>query len=269
MTAQGKSQNTVKTYLNAIQQFLLYHKNNLNSISQTSVDKFFSKFSSRSQTQNIKKFAIKIFLNFIYTSGNKQFKVIPIVIKTKSVNRSEPQFLSYDEQKRFFLMLKNDRRYFRDYVLFSFMIAGGLRLNEVLNLHINDVEHDSIILRESKTGSGKVLFKRSLKRLVNEYLKVRKNIEPATREDYLFLSRLKTKIYPRTIQFAFKKYLKLAKIGKDITPHSLRHSFAVRLRESGSDIEVIRRLLRHRHIQSTLIYSHVSDLILKDALEKI
>jgi integrase/recombinase XerD len=266
LRGEGKSPQTVTTYLFAVKKFLEYHDGSLSKINQNSIDRFFPRFYPVASTQNLRKNSIRKFLTYLRNSKriSKQF-----TIRIKPTNRQEPSYLSYEEQRRFLALLKNDRRYYRDYVLFSFMIFSGLRLSEVLNLRISDCETDSIIIRQSKNGSGKILFKNALKKLVIDYLKVRKELEPFGREEVLFLSNRKRRLDARTVQLAFHKYLKLAKIHKDISVHGLRHTFACRLRESGSDIETIRRLLRHRNIQSTLVYSHVADSSLKQSLERM
>jgi integrase/recombinase XerD len=266
LKGEGKSPRTTTTYLVAVRKFLEFHDGSISKITQNSIDRFFPKFYPCQATQNLRKNSIRKFLAYLRSSKriSKQF-----TIRIKNLNRKEPSYLSYEEQKRFLAVLKNDRRYYRDYVLFSFMIFSGLRLSEVLSLRVDDVQTDSIIIRQSKNGSGKIIFKNCLKKLVSDYLKVRKEIEPYGREEFLFLSNRKKRINSRTIQIILKKYLKLAKIQKQLTPHSCRHAFATRLRESGSDIETIRRLLRHRNIQSTLCYSHVADSSLKQSLERM
>jgi integrase/recombinase XerD len=266
LKAEGKSPRTTTTYLVAVKKFLEFHDGNLSKITQNSIDRFFPKFYPCQATQNLRKNSIRKFLAYLRNSKriSKQF-----TIRIKPINRQEPSYLSFEEQRRFLTLLKNDRRYYRDYVLFSFMIFSGLRLSEVLSLRVDDVQTDSIIIRQSKNGSGKIIFKNCLKKLVSDYLKVRKEIEPYGREESLFLSNRKRKLESRTVQLSFHKYLKLAKIHKDISVHGLRHTFACRLRESGSDIETIRRLLRHRNIQSTLCYSHVADSSLKQSLERM
>ena len=265
LSAEGKSKNTIKNYKVAVKQFLKLHKNNLSSISQESIDNFFSGFNARNQTQNLKKMAVTKFLTFLFDRKliRNQFK-----ISCKNIVLPEPEYLSIPEQTRFFDVLQSDPKHYRDFILFSTMLFTGMRISEVLNLRYNDVQDDHLVIRESKTGAGKVYIRNKLKALLKSHLEAQKGRPGALRNDFIFLSKQKTRLTERMVQLLIKKYLRLAGIKKDLSPHSLRHTFAARLRQSGSDIEIIQRTLRHKHIQSTMRYSHIKDQELNDAVER-
>ena len=263
LQAEGKSVNTIKNYAVAVKQFLSFHKNNLNKITQESTDSFFSNFNSRNQTQNFKKNAINKFLSFLFE--RKHIKK-PIRVKIKGITPPEPEFLSKSEQERFFEVLQTDSVRIRDFTLFATMLYTGLRISEVLNLKLKDAQEDHFIIRDSKTGAGKAYMRDKLYPLLLDYIKSRRiKLKP---NDYIFQSNRQTRLSERMVQTLIKKYLKLAGIKKDLSPHSLRHTFAARLRQSGSDIEIIRRSLRHKHIQSSARYSHIDDEDLQNAIEK-
>jgi len=263
LQAEGKSANTIKNYLVAVRQFLKAHKNSLPAITQESIDTFLSGFNSRNQTQNLKKNAIAKFLAFLFDRGHiKQ----PFKIKIKGISMSEPEYLSIIEQDRFFEALQGNPKHIRDYILFTTMLYTGLRISEVLNLRLKDIQEDCLIIRDSKTGPGKVYMRKKLKPLLDKYLNSLKS--PIGRNDFIFQSNQKKRLTERMVQLLIKKYLYRAGIQKDLTPHSLRHTFAARLRQSGSDIEIIQRTLRHKHIQSTMRYSHIKDEDLKQAVER-
>lgn len=265
LSAEGKSSNTIKNYIVAVKQFLRAHKNNLNSITQESIDTFFSGFNARNQTQNLKKNAINKFLAFLY--ARKHLKT-PFSVKVKGITMPEPEYLTKTEQDRFFEVLQADPARNRDFILFSTMLYTGMRISEVLNLRYNDIQEDSIVIRESKTGAGKVYMRESLKTLLKGYLEAQKQRPGALINEYLFQSGRKHRLTERWIQLQIKRYLRLAGVRKDLTPHSLRHTFAARLRQSGSDLEIVQRTLRHKHIQSTMRYSHIKDEEVKNAVEK-
>jgi integrase/recombinase XerD len=70
------------------------------------------------------------------------------------------------------------------------------------------------------------------------------------------------------VQYLIKKYLRLAGIRKDLSPHSLRHTFAANLMKSSGNLGIVQESLRHKHIQSTMRYAHIGDEDLKNAVER-
>jgi site-specific recombinase XerD len=265
LKAEGKSKNTISSYIIGVRQFLRAHKNNINSITQGSIDDFFSGFNSRRQTQNSKKMAVTKFLQFLY--DRKQIKKL-FAIHCKNIVLPEPEYLSPAEQDRFFEVLQADLARNRDFILFSTMLYTGMRISEVLNLRYNDIQDDHLVIRESKTGAGKVYVRKKLQTLLKSHVEAQKQRSGAISNDYLFLSKQKTRLTERMVELLIKKYLRIAGIRKDLTPHSLRHTFAARLRQSGSDLEIVQRTLRHKHIQSTMRYSHIKDTEVVNAIEK-
>ena len=263
LKAGGKSANTISGYLITARQLLKAHKDDPRQITQESLDTFFSGFNSRNQTQNIKKAGINSFLAYLYARKwvNKQF-----IIKSHNFTLPEPEYLSKTEQDRFFEVLQTDPKRLRDFTLFATMLYTGMRISEVLNIQVKDIQEDHLVIRASKTGAGKVYVRDKLIPILEDYLN---SINPPLgRNDYIFQSKQHRRISDRMVQLLIKKYFKLAGIKKDLSPHSLRHTFAARLRQSGSDIDIIQRTLRHKHIQSTMRYSHIKDEELKDAVER-
>ena len=167
LSAAGKSANTISGYVIAARQLLRAHKNDPGRITQESLDAFFSDFNSRNQTQNIKKAAINAFLTYLYDRKrlNKRF-----IIKSRRITLPEPEFLSKAEQDRFFDVLQAAPGRERDFTLFATMLYTGLRVSEVVNLRVKDIQDDQLVVRDSKTGPGKVYIREKLKSLIDEYL---------------------------------------------------------------------------------------------------
>jgi len=267
LQAEGKSKNTLRAYLTAAEQYLIYHKTNIKSISQQSTNKFFNKFDSRTQTQSLKKNAVISFINFL--NNIKKFNK-NISIKIKNVPRVEPEYLTYEEQKKLLDLLKYDKRLWNDYFMFALMLYEGLRLNEVLNLRLGDINGQYIFLRESKSGVRRLYLKKSLQTVLkNDFMPRRKNTLPAGKEDFLFLSNRKRRFDSTSILKKLNKHLEAAGIKKKLSPHGLRHTFAARLRENGVPIEVIARQLGHKNIQTTLIYTHITKEQEIEAIESL
>jgi site-specific recombinase XerD len=263
LQAEGKSANTISGYVITARQLLRAHKNDPCQITQESLDTFFSHFNARNQTQNIKKAAVNAFLSYLYARKrlNKRF-----IIKSHNITLPEPEFLSKAEQNRFFEVLQADPARIRDYALFAAMLYTGLRVSEVVNIRLKDIQDDQLIIRDSKTGPGKGYIRKKLTILLNAYLDSFKS--PLGREDYIFQSKQRRRLSIRMVQLLIKKYLHLASIWKDLAPHSLRHTFAANLMKGSGNLGIVQRSLRHKHIQSTMRYAHIEEEDLKNAVER-
>jgi integrase/recombinase XerD len=263
LAAEGKSANTISGYLITARQLLRTHKNDPGRITQESLDTFFSSFNARNQTQNIKKAAVNAFLAYLYARKrlNKSF-----IIKSHNITLPEPEFLSKPEQDRFFEVLQVNPAQIRDYTLFAVMLYTGLRISEVVNIRLKDIQDDQLVIRQSKTGPGKGYIRKKLTALLNIYLDSFKS--PLGREDHIFQSKQRRRLSARMVQYLIKKYLRLACIQKDLSPHSLRHTFAANLMKSSGNLGIVQESLRHKHIQSTMRYAHIGDEDLKNAVER-
>ncbi|PJZ84321.1 tyrosine-type recombinase/integrase [Leptospira harrisiae] len=155
--------------------------------------------------------------------------------------------------------------------IFTLLYSSGIRIGEVLNLQVNDIdfERKAIYIRSGKGGHGRyAILADKTSSLLKQYLEI---YNP---KSYLFFSQKgkNIPISPRTIQAAFQKIRNLSKIQKYATVHTLRHSFATHLLEDGYSLVYIQKLLGHADIKSTMIYLHVSPdslLQITSPLEKI
>ena len=164
-----------------------------------------------------------------------------------------PIVLSKSEVKEF-LNCIDDIRY---RTIFSIIYSGGLRLSEVRNLKVSDIDSKAmkIIVRDGKGKKDRhTLLALNTLMLLREYWKIYKP------KDYLFLGKDGVKpLGVRAIQLAFTKYLAKTAIQKKAHVHTLRHAFATHLLDAGTDIIYIQRLMGHSSITSTTIYLHLRD----------
>ena len=142
----------------------------------------------------------------------------------------------------------------RDKVILSILYSSGLRVSELVNLLINDIDFDERTIRIRGKGDKDriVLFDKDTKELIEQYLNIRDSDS-----EYLFINKNGNKLSSRYIQLMIKKYAKEAGIEKKVTPHILRHSFATHLLKNGVDIRAIQQLLGHASLSTTQIYTSV------------
>ncbi|MBL7961500.1 site-specific integrase [bacterium] len=163
-----------------------------------------------------------------------------------------PTVLSLDEVKKIFSMIDNLKHKCLIYIIYS----AGLRIGEVINLKIGDVDSQRMLLH-IRGAKGKkdryTILSPAVLTMLREYYK---QYCPA---EWLFEGIKGDRYSVRSVQNVFAKALKLSKIRKHATVHTLRHSFATHLLESGVDLRYIQELLGHESSRTTEIYTHVSN----------
>ncbi|MCC6142480.1 MAG: tyrosine recombinase XerC [Candidatus Hydrogenedentes bacterium] len=147
----------------------------------------------------------------------------------------------------------------RDRALLETLYSSGIRASECAGLKLHDVDLTQGLVR--------VLGKRNKERLghlgspaiaaLNEYLRVRPELKPKT--DHVFLNWRGTRLTTRSIQRVVEKYVLQVLPGRrEVSPHTLRHTFATHMLDGGADLRVVQELLGHASLSSTQIYTHVS-----------
>lgn len=179
-------------------------------------------------------------------------------------------FLELDEIKRLIAAANGtDFQGLRDRAIVEMLFSTGLRVSELTNLDLENVNlQTQEFAVKGKGGKIRLVFlSDGAKAALKNYLKERTDVEP-----YLFVSMRKDnsadRLTPRTVQRIVKKYAARAGIVKEVTPHILRHSFATDLMRNGADIRSVQTMLGHSSINTTQIYTHVTDQHLKEAYEK-
>ncbi len=185
-------------------------------------------------------------------------------------------FMSVSEMEKLFEDLKAEKdSEIRDRAIIELFYATGARISEIENLVISDIDfkNKEVMI----TGKGR---KQRLAYLnqpaifwIKRYLEVRwKMIYPGRSgclsDENLFLNRFGKKLSSRSLRNIVKKSVRKAAIGKNITPHSIRHSFATHLLQEGAGIREVQELLGHENITTTQIYSHLNIKKLKKDYKK-
>lgn len=193
-------------------------------------------------------------------------------VATRRLTRTPPEFLT-EAEKRKLLKELHDRANplaSRDRAIFELFLGTGIRIAELVSLDVDDVDLDGKHIRVvGKGGVPQVKFlKSSLRTLLRSYLKERRRLGSGNC-CALFVSSRGSRLCERQIAQRLKLWLNAAGIGKRISPHGLRHTFATHLYARTSDLLLVKRALGHADISTTEIYTHLSDEALEDALERI
>lgn len=152
-------------------------------------------------------------------------------------------------------------RGYRDKVIMECMYCTGIRNGEVRRLEVRDIDLGKRVMyvREGKGGKGRVVpLGERISFYIGEYVrKVRGYFERGRGEEYLFLSMQGRGLSDESIRRIVKKYSEGVGGGKRITPHVLRHSFATHMLEGGADVYYISKILGHKRVATTCVYTHV------------
>ncbi len=250
------SPSTVSTYLSCLTHFFNFHKTkNIETLSKQDilyyleflVKKGYSK-SSQNQYINSIKFYYEKFLE-----REKQYYFIDRPIKDKKL----PIVLSKEEVQSLFNQLYN----LKHKTILVLIYSCGLRISELINLKINDIDTQRMLIqiRNSKGNKDRqVQLAEQIHQLIKRYNNV---YNP---KQFLFNGLNSYQYSTASIQKIIKRAAIKADIRKNVTPHTLRHSFATHLLEDGIDIRYIQTILGHSNIQTTQIYTHVSSRHLKN-----
>ncbi len=208
--------------------------------------------------------AIKVFFRFL-----KREKIISnnptIFLESPKMWQLIPEVLTIEEVSRFLEAPDIETSIgSRDRAMFQVMYASGLRVSELCGLDTGDISDDQIRVRGKGNKERVIPIAASAVAAVDDYLvRFRKEGDGA-----LFLSSKGQRIDRVAVWERVKFYAKKAGISKEISPHTLRHSFATHLLENGADLRIIQEMLGHANIATTDRYTHISRKHLHDAFEK-
>ena len=174
-----------------------------------------------------------------------------------------PKYLSAEETARLLATAERSPRNFGILVALGYT---GLRVSELCSLDVEDVEFSArtLTVRHGKGDKDRIVpLDEKCILALRAYLEA-SGMPPS---GPLFRSSRGQRLYPRAVQRMIKTYAKHAGITREVTPHILRHTFATTLLANGADIRIIQKILGHRSIATTQIYTHVDDRLMRQAFE--
>jgi len=183
-----------------------------------------------------------------------------LLIKTPKLEKKLPEYVNEADIDR--LMELPDKNTFegvRDLVILELFYGTGMRLSELLNLKLHDLDLNSDLIRILGKGNKERIIPLGgvAKNIIQRYIKMRDNYALNATPNLLILLNGK-KMYPMAVQRIVEKYLALSSSVNKKSPHVLRHSYATHLLNAGASIRVVKDLLGHESLSTTQIYTHLS-----------
>ena len=272
------SDNTVSSYMRDIRQFSewLHSAENLDvlDVTQLNISVYLDHLQQQGKsgaTASRTLASLKNFYAYLVSTGFLENSPVTMDIHVDRGEKKLPQVLSGKEVE---LLLSQpdcvDAKGYRDKAMLEVMYATGIRVSELIALNVEDVNLELGMIKCSSTKKSRAipLYPAAL-RALSVYLRdVRMVMVADPAEKALFVNMTGARMSRQGFWKILKHYQEKAGIEKEITPHTLRHSFAVHLLENGADLGSLQELMGHSDISSTQMYTHMINQKLKSVYEK-
>jgi len=279
---RGRAVKTIENYDHYLSRFFEYATiKDTSEITEEKVREFrlwlnrqpgTNKDSMKRRTQNYYLIALRAYLKFLRKRDIPSLS--PEKIELAKVPERHLDLISSVELDRLLKATDGEgEKALRDKAILEMLFSTGLRVSELCSLDSDiDLSRDDFPIRGKGDKVRVVFLSDAAKEATRAYLKARTDMEPA-----LFVStarstetkkRIPTRLTPRSIELLIKTYATKAGITKKVTPHVMRHSFATDLLSNGADIRSVQALLGHASINTTQIYTHVTDSHLREVHKK-
>lgn len=239
----GNQEKKLLTFRQIIERFLvsLFYK----KIDKSSIARKFSCFTS--------------FEKFLRSQGTE----LSLQLTRPRLDKKLPIYLSLDEITHLLDEVKHEelpcKKPYRDKAIFELLYATGVRCSELVNIKITDIDFRSKTIRIFGKGRTEriTLFGTKAKERLLEYIKKERS-SASDQQQYLFLNYRNSRLTSRSVQRIVEMFRQFLKVGRNITPHKIRHSFATHMLNRGVDLRIVQELLGHKTLSSTEKYTHVS-----------
>ena len=273
---KGLAENSILSYKRDLTKYHAFIENrqridNIANVSQRNLRAYVRYLNAENISPNSIKRAISCIRNYhqFLVSEGKMDNNPALQIDTPKVARKLPNVLSVEEiDKILHFIPKKAPMAKRDIAIFEMMYSCGLRVTELCNFKMSNILWDSEMIRVDGKGDRQrfvpigPIARKNLKNYISKERPALIKKNPNIPE--LFLSRNGNKLTRMMIWILLKKWTSTAEITKEVSPHTLRHSFATHLLEGGADLRSVQEMLGHADISTTQIYTHLDKEHLKE-----
>lgn len=261
-----RSANTVRAYGTDLAQ-LSSHLHGQFPFEPDDLRGFLRAYGSTPITRARKLSTLRSFCQFLCESG--EIASDPSELLEAPIRRKKlPKALSRDQTAEFLDQTITDKASLRDRALLELMYSAGLRVSEAVKIDLEDLDLRQRSVRVLGKGNKTriAIFGGTCSEALSSYLETDR-VRPKLGSP-LFTSLRGTRLTTRAVQNIVKKWAKGAGLPSEITPHTLRHSFATHLLDGGADLKSVQQLLGHESLATTQIYTHISMERLREVIKK-
>jgi len=275
MGADGKSPLTIQVYRAELERFVRFAgaRKLVREFQPDTIARYFTEPCVQltpngeprsARTINRTKAALRLLFRYLHDTGAIQ-RDPTRVLRNARTDRKEPAVLTSEETARFLAALNEracDSPGRRDRMLFTLLLRSGMRLGAALALDVADIDFagNCAISHGKHSKIQKVYFPKDVAGLFKAHLKANGIAAGAV------FRGSRGRLSVRQAQYRFRQLLATARIERALTVHSLRHTFATRLREETGDLRLVQVALGHRQLATTQVYASVSDALVKEAI---
>jgi integrase/recombinase XerD len=275
-TEKHASANTVSSYMRDLRQFASYAKERQltpQTVTETHISTYLDYLSGQGKstaTVSRSLASLKGFFNRLVDTGVLEGNPAAHVTAGK-IEKKLPQVLTGKEVERLLAQPKcTDMKGYRDKAMLELLYATGIRVTELISLNVTDVNLAGSFIRCESKGKERIipLYPAAVDALAVYMQNIRPKMIADIDEQALFVNVSGDRMSRQGFWKIVKTYQEKAHIDKDITPHTLRHSFAAHLLENGADLRSIQEMMGHSDISSTQVYAQVVKQNLKSVYNK-
>ena len=189
-------------------------------------------------------------------------------VKNPKIEKTIPNFISHDKLNEIFTSFNDSDLDIRNRLVIELLYATGLRVGELVNIKIKDIDFGAQSIKVLGKGSKEryVFYNNTTKEVLKRYLVVRKKLQKKE-NDYLLLNDKGTPIKEASVRKIIQTTLMKCGIKSKITPHTFRHTFATDLLNQGLDLVNVKELLGHASLNTTSIYTHITNDRIKEVYQ--
>ena len=265
ISKKNYSINTYTSYINDLYYFTIFVKKDLTKVTFEDVKDYLEHLNlkkEKSSSVRRKISSLKSFYKFLYKNGYMDKKDYPLTkVAYPKMEKKLPKFIYYNDLLEIINESTKDKDGVRDRLIIEMLYATGVRVSELVNIKINDIDFNNrrIIVLGKGNKERIVYYGEYAEEVLKEYMKTheRKN------HNYLFVNSKGGKLTDRGVRYIIDNIMSKLSVKTHVTPHVLRHTFATDMLNNGCDIKVVQELLGHSSLKATEIYTHVTNEHLK------
>jgi len=265
------SPNTIDSYERDLEDFYKFTNKSYKFITKEDFINYITYLNKKISPRSINRHIVSIKNYYKFLERNNLIKSNPSLdITGLKTPKKMPRILSEDDINNLLDIPLSDAYSYRNKAMLELMYSSGLRVSELLNLEVNNIDFNMNLVRVYGKGSKEriVPIDDIATTYLYEYINVYRNTLLKNKEsDILFLNSRGDKLSRQGFFKILKEIAKLKGIKKELSPHTIRHSFATHLLNNGADLRSIQTMLGHENIETTQIYTHVSNNYVKENYE--
>ena len=265
ISKKNYSINTYTSYINDLYYFSIFIKKDLTKVTFEDIKDYLEHLNLKKEKPSSirrKISSLKSFYKFLYKNNYMDKKDYPLTkVAYPKMEKKLPKFIYYNDLLEIINESSKDKDGVRDRLIIEMLYATGVRVSELINIKINDIDFNNrrIIVLGKGNKERIVYYGEYAEEVLKEYMRTheRKN------HNYLFVNSKGGKLTDRGVRYIIDNIMSKLSVKVHVTPHVLRHTFATDMLNNGCDIKVVQELLGHSSLKATEIYTHVTNEHLK------